>query len=187
MMKTEYFNQHFAGHAETGSKTMRNALGLLAALAMSFPVAAQAQELDNGQYYRLTTQWQGDGKSLDVVNDGANDQLILADTGDYSGQYWKFTWLGDGYYRLTTQWQGEGKSLDVVNDGTNDKLILADTGNYSGQNWRVERQANGYYRLTTQWQGAGKSLDVVNDGANNQLRLAPTGDYSGQYWNIVAQ
>jgi len=186
-MKNQYFNEYFADQSRAGRKTMRIALGLLALLVMSIPFAVQAQEFDDGRYYRLTTQWQGDGKSLDVVNDGANDKLILADTGDYSGQYWKFTRLSDGYYRLTTQWQGDGKSLDVVNDGANDKLILADTGNYSGQHWRVERQANGHYRLTTQWQGAGKSLDVVNDGANNQLRLAPTGDYSGQYWKIVAQ
>ncbi|WP_052161578.1 RICIN domain-containing protein [Hoeflea sp. BAL378] len=186
-MHNEYSDAHFANPSKAWRKSMWLALGMFASLVISAPSSAQAQEFDDGQYYRLTTEWQGDGKSLDVVNDGANDQLILADTGDYSGQYWKFTSVGDGFYRLTTQWQGAGKSLDVVNDGTNEKLILADTGNYSGQNWRVERQANGYYRMTTQWQGAGKSLDVVNDGVNNQVRLAPTGDYSGQYWKIVAQ
>ena len=180
-------NEYFANHFKAGRNSIWTVLGVVAALVMAVPIAVQAQEFDDGRYYRLTTQWQGDGKSLDVVNDGANNQLILADTGDYTGQYWKFTSLGDGYYRLTTQWQGAGKSLDVVNDGANDKLILADTGNFSGQHWRVERQANGYYRLTTQWQGPGKSLDVVNDGANDKLNLAATGDYSGQYWNIVAQ
>jgi hypothetical protein len=41
-------------------------------------------------YYRLTTQWQGEGKSLDIVNDRKNNnQPILADTGNYSGQFWK--------------------------------------------------------------------------------------------------
>jgi hypothetical protein len=165
----------------------RIVLGLMTSFMFALPLSVQAQDFDNGRYYRLTTMWQGDGKSLDVVNDGVNNQLILADTGNYSGQYWKFTNLGGGYYRLTTQWQGTGKSLDVVNDGVNDKLILAETGNYSGQHWRIERQPNGYFRLTTQWQGTGKSLDVVNDGTNNRLRLAPSGDFSGQYWKIVAQ
>lgn len=139
-------------------------------------------------YYRLTTQWQGDGKSLDVVNDGKNnDQLVLADTGDFSGQYWKFTPLEGGYYRLTTEWLGAGKSLDVVNDGkSNSQLILAKTGNFTGQYWKITRMGDGYYRLTTQWRGVGKSLDVVNDGkTNDQLILANTANVSGQSWKIT--
>ena len=87
-------------------------------------------------YHRLTTEWQGEGKSLDVVNDGENNKLQLANTGNYSGQHWKIT-PENGYYRLTTEWQGEGKSLDVVNDGENNKLQLANTGNYSGQHWKI--------------------------------------------------
>lgn len=139
------------------------------------------------EYYRLTTQWQGDGKSLDVVNDGVNNQLQLAKTGNFSGQMWKITSSGNGYYRLTTQWQGDGKSLDVVNDViNNDQLQLAPTGNYSGQHWKITPVGNGYYRLTTEWQGDGKSLDVVNDGANNRLKLANTGNFSGQMWKITA-
>jgi hypothetical protein len=36
--------------------------------------------------------WQGDGKSLDIVNDSKNNnQPILAPKGNYSGQYWKLT------------------------------------------------------------------------------------------------
>jgi hypothetical protein len=177
----------FANHSQIQPIPKRTVLGLLASLILFVPFNAQAQEFDNGIYYRLTTMWQGDGKSLDVVNDGVNNKLQLADTGNYSGQHWKFTRIDDGYYRLTTQWQGESKSLDVVNDGTNNRLQLADTGNFSGQHWRVERQSNGYYRLTTMWQGEGKSLDVVNDGVNNKLQLADTGDYSGQYWKITGQ
>ncbi|AKI01036.1 hypothetical protein IMCC20628_02337 [Hoeflea sp. IMCC20628] len=177
----------FTHHPRTQPICKRTVLGLLASLVLFVPFSAQAQEFDNGIYYRLTTMWQGEGKSLDVVNDGVNNKLILADTGNYSGQYWKLTELDDGSYRLTTQWQGDGKSLDVINDGTNNRLQLADTGNYSGQHWRVVRQSNGYYRLTTDWQGEGKSLDVVNDGVNNKLQLADTGDYSGQYWKITGQ
>ncbi|MCY0094633.1 RICIN domain-containing protein [Hoeflea ulvae] len=181
------FSKAFALHARTRPMRKQTFLALLASFVLVVPFGAQAQEFDNGIYYRLTTMWQGEGKSLDVVNDGVNNKLILADTGNYSGQYWKVTRLDDGSYRLTTQWQGEGKSLDVVNDGTNNRLQLADTGNYSGQHWRVVRQSNGYYRLTTDWQGEGRSLDVVNDGVNNKLQLADTGDFSGQYWKIAAQ
>ncbi|WP_153801074.1 RICIN domain-containing protein [Foetidibacter luteolus] len=152
---------------------------------LCFSTAATAQ-VDTGFYYRLTTQWQGDGKSLDVINDGKNNnQLQLATTGNYSGQYWKFTPIGNGYYRLTNQWQGALKSLDILNDGKNNSPILANTGSYSGQNWKVTTLGNGYYRFTTMWQGDGKSLDVINDGKNNRLQLANTGLYSGQFWKLT--
>lgn len=147
-----------------------------------------AAAFDQNKYYRLTCQWQGEGKSLDIVNDGKNNnQLQLANTGKFTGQAWKITPLGKGFYRLTTMWQGEDKSLDVVNDGkNNNKLQLAKTGRYSGQAWKITPVGNGYYRLTTKWQGDGKSLDVVNDGKNNnQLQLAKTGKYSGQLWKIT--
>ena len=46
-----------------------------------------------GGFYRLTTQWLGDGKSLDVINDGTNNQVWLSNSADVSGQYWKLTRL----------------------------------------------------------------------------------------------
>ena len=143
---------------------------------------------DPKSYYRLTTEWQGDGKSLDVVPDGKNNnQLHLAKTGKFTGQYWKLTPVEGGYYRLTTQWQGEGKSLDVVPDGkNNDRLHLAKTGKFTGQYWKITSLGDGYYRLTTKWQGDGKSLDILNDGKNNnQLILTDTGDATGKAWKIT--
>jgi hypothetical protein len=53
--------------------------------------AATREGFDPNGYYRFTTQWQGDGKSLDIVNDGKNNQVILADTGNFSGQIWRIT------------------------------------------------------------------------------------------------
>lgn len=143
-----------------------------------------SQSFESG-FYRLTTQWQGDGRSLDVVNDGVNNKLQLAASGNFSGQFWRITPVGDGFYRLTTQWLGEKKSLDIINDGANNKLILADSGNAAGQLWKITSLGNGFYRLTTKWQGDGKSLDVVNDGANNKLQLAETGNFTGQFWKIT--
>ena len=149
-------------------------------------ITATREGFDPNSYYRFTTQWRGDGKSLDIVNDGkSNNQLILADTGNFSGQRWRITPVGDGYYRLTAEWQGNAKSIDVVNAGKNNQLIMADTGNYSGQFWKITSLGGGYYRLTTQWQGDGKSLDIVNDGKNNQVILADTGNFSGQSWKIT--
>ena len=148
---------------------------------------ATAQEgFAPNNYYRFTTKWRGDGKSLDIVNDGKlNNQLRLTDTGNFSGQRWRITPIGDGYYRFTSEWRGNSKSIDVVNDGKNNQLIMADTGNYSGQFWKITSLGGGYYRLTTQWQGDGKSLDIVNDGKNNQVILAGTGNFSGQIWKIT--
>ncbi len=122
-------------------KILACSLIAVVSVALSGAVFAASEEgvFDAKSYYRLTTKWRGDGKSLDVVNDGKNNnQLILAKTGKFSGQFWKITSLGAGYYRLTTQWQGEGKSLDIVNDRkNNNQPILADTSNYSGQFWKI--------------------------------------------------
>lgn len=139
---------------------------------------------DENYYYRLTTAWQGPGKSLDIINDGKNTKLQLAKTGNFTGQFWKIKYINNGFYRLTTAWQGEDKSLDVINDGKNTKLQLAKTGNFSGQFWLIKKINSKFYRLTTQWQGKGKSLDVINDGKNNKLQLAKTGNFSGQYWKL---
>lgn len=158
---------------------------IFAGVTALFSTLAQSQSIEPNVYYRLSSQWQGEGLSLDVVNDGKNNQIQLAKTGEFSGQLWKFTPLPGGFYRITTQWQGEGKSLDVVNDGKNNRLQLADTGGYSGQAWKVTPQGNGYAKLTTQWLGDAKSLDVINDGRNNRLQLADSGDYSGQYWKLT--
>ncbi len=157
---------------------------LLLFLLLLIAQSLYSQAFNDG-YYRLTTQWQGEGKSLDVINDGVNNKLHLVNSANVTGQFWKITSLGNGYYRLTTQWQGENKSLDVVNDGTNNKLQLAATSNVSGQFWKITSVGNGFYRLTTKWLGEGKSLDIVNDGTNNKLKLADTDNVSGQFWKIT--
>jgi hypothetical protein len=66
---------------------------LLVALECRAQANAQQAQAPNTQvYYRLTTKWCGDDMSLDVVNDSkANNQLILAKTGNFSGQLWKLT------------------------------------------------------------------------------------------------
>jgi len=164
-------------------------LFLIFGVFLLFPTKnIHSQNIDPNFYYRLTTQWQGEGKSLDVLNDGKdNNKLILNKTGEYTGQFWKLTPVGNGYYRITCQWQGDGKSLDIVNDGkNNNQPILAKTGPYSGQYWKFTAVGNGYYRLTSQWQGPGKSLDIVNDGKNNNKTvLAKTANYTGQFWKLT--
>lgn len=163
---------------------MKLKIRLFILLLFLFSQSIYSQTFGNG-YYRLTNQSLGNVKSLDVVNDGTNSKLQLANTGNASGQFWKITPLGNGYYRLTTQWLGETKSLDVINDGTNNKLQLATTSNASGQYWKFTLIGNGYYRLTTKWIGEIKSLDVVNDGQSNKIQLSDSGDFTGQYWKFT--
>lgn len=154
---------------------------------MAGTVSAQVSDdarFESGKYYRLTSQFLGQGKSLDVTNDNSN-LVVLEDTGNYTGQSWRIEKLANGYYRLTTQFRGKDLSLDVINDGAKNRLHLAKTGDYSGQFWKIQKLSGGAYRLTTAFQGDGKSLDVINDGQKRNVQLAATGNYTGQSWLIT--
>ncbi|RKG52496.1 hypothetical protein D7X30_33345 [Corallococcus sp. AB011P] len=136
-------------------------------------------------YYRLTTLWQGEGMSLDILYDGkANNVPILARTGDYDGQRWKLTPEANGFYRLTTQWRGT--SLSLANAAGN-RPLLVKSADVPEQRWKLIPEPNGIYRLTTQAQGDALSLDIVNDSiANNIPILAKTGcNDSGQLWKVT--
>lgn len=150
---------------------------------------ARAGSFDAGFYYYLSTEFEGANRVLDVVNDGkANDQVVLAKKGDFSGQLWKLTPEEGGFYRLTNQWKGSEFSLDVVNDGkNNNKLALAKSDAVTGQLWKLTPAGDGSYRLTTQWRGAKFSLDVYNDAEekSSSLILAPTDEVTGQYWKVT--
>jgi hypothetical protein len=163
------------------------AVSLLAAILPPAALEAPTPAFDPTAYYRLTTDFQGECKSLDIVNDASDSQPILAKTARVSGQLWRITPEGNGYVRLSTQWLGTGKSLDIINDATDDRPILAPTAAVSGQLWKITAFGDGYYRLTTQWQGTGKSLDIVNDVTDDRLILAPTAAVSGQRWRITKE
>ena len=189
------YNKHHHGVWWDGSKwtvfnqdrvAMPNGAGFNIITLTPKPVEVTPSEtIDPDAYYRITSYWQGAGKSLDIVNDGTNDHPWLGDSGPYSGQFWKLTPVGGGYYRLTTQWLGTGKSLDIINDGKNNQPVMSNSENYSGQLWKLTPLPGGFYRLTTQWLGDGKSLDVINDGTNNQVWLSNSADVSGQYWKLT--
>ncbi|WP_158623463.1 RICIN domain-containing protein [Corallococcus sp. CA053C] len=144
------------------------------------PVVASA--FDVRCHYRLTTLWQGEGLSLDIVNDGTNTTPLLAKTALVSGQLWKLTPEASGAYRLTTQWRGPGFSL--ANTAGNRPLLVT-TAAAPEQLWKVTPVGNGAYWLTNQAQAAALSLDIVNDGRNTTPTLAKTGSYSGQMWKVA--
>ncbi|RKG67794.1 hypothetical protein D7V80_14945 [Corallococcus sp. CA054B] len=138
-------------------------------------------------YYRLTTLWQGDGMSLDIIGDGkANNTPILAKTGRYTGQLWKLTPEANGFYRLTTQWRGT--SMSLANTAGN-RPLLVKSADVPEQRWKLNPEPNGIYRLTTQAQGDALSLDIVNDSrANNIPILAKAGcNDSGQLWKVTPE
>ena len=110
-------------------------VGVLTSIALS-PIALSQPANFSKESYRLQTQFTGNKKCLDIVNDGRNNELIMADCGNYSGQSWSIK-KTRGYYRLQTEFTGNKKCLDIVNDGDNNKLTMADCGNYSGQFWKT--------------------------------------------------
>ena len=136
---------------------------------------------------KFRTSFTGPNKCLDIVNEGKNNKLQLADCGNYSGQNWSAEDNSDGTVKLRTEFTGDAMCLDVVNDGANNKVQMAACGNYSGQMWRmtkIDASEGPVFVLQNQFTGTAKCLDVVNDGNNNRLQLAACGNFSGQHWHI---
>lgn len=134
-------------------------------------------------YYRLTTVWQGEGMSLDILGDGKADNVpILARTRGVTGQFWKLTPEANGFYRLTTQWRGT--SLSLANTAGNRPLLVKSAA-VPEQRWKLVPQPNGIYRLTTQAQGDALSLGIVND--NNPILAKTDRNDSGQLWKVTSE
>lgn len=147
--------------------------------------------IDTSAYYRLTNTYLGTSQSLDIVNDGNDSRkLKMANSGNFSGQFWHFVRLDGGSsnhpkYALRTQFRGEGFSLDVKNNaGTNSRsLHLAPTGHYSGQFWTVTpwQDGTGTFRLTNDFTGPDVHLDTY---ADTHEPFLDTGDHTGQHWRF---
>ncbi len=137
--------------------------------------------------YRLQTIFTGNKNCLDIINDGRNNQLTMAECGNFSGQNWKILPSKKaGYSRLQTMFTGRARCLDIINDGQNNQLTMANCGDFSGQYWKIlPSQKTGYSRLQTMFTGGNKCLDIINDGQNNQVTMANCGDFSGQYWKVT--
>ncbi len=141
--------------------------------------------LDTSAVYYLSTQWQGEGKTL-AVKSGTANQVELQDRKEVTAHHWKFKLAPNGYYRLVNN-AFPSKSLDIVNDGkANNKLTLAPSQNYSGQFWKVSVLGDGsFVRFTSLWQGDRISIDILNNGVNNELIMNATANVSGQWWKLT--
>ena len=78
----------------------------------------------------------GEGKVIDVINDGTNNKMRLTDKAGYSGQYWMIVPSGEGLYRFANGWQTE-KALDGNIDPENPVAFLSPVGNVASQFWRI--------------------------------------------------
>jgi len=137
--------------------------------------------MDTSVLYRLTNNFLGHGQSLDVKPDGSG-RLMMAPTGDYTGQLWRLVARSGGKYALRTSYLGECFSLDVINDGINTTPCLAATGEFTGQMWTLTPWPDGTYRLTNDFTGPDTSLDTYGDTHDPWLN---TGDHTGQHWTLT--
>jgi len=137
--------------------------------------------MDTSVLYRLTNNFLGHDQSLDVNPDGSG-RLMMAPTGDYTGQLWHLVARGGEKYALRTSYLGECFSLDVINDGINTTPCLAATGDFTGQMWTLTQWPDGTYRLTNDFTGPDTSLDTYADTHDPWLN---TGDHTGQHWTLT--
>lgn len=173
-----------------GGMIMCNRLNLMAGVAALFAVVpgpSLAQSIDESFYYKLSTDFRGDGMKLDVFNGGPkNNRTRLEPDQDVSGQFWRLVANGDGTYRLSTLFRGQNMCLDIFNGGpNNNEPHLTRCGNYTGQFWKLNEEG-GAIRLTTTFRGPRMCLDIFNGGPNNnQPHLARCGNYTGQLWTFT--
>lgn len=143
-------------------------------------------------YYRLNTVFQGPGLSLDVINDGTNNRVIMAPSGNFTGQYWRFEPVAGrpGNYRMFSFWRGPSVALDIINGGAdNNQPILAPVGNFTGQLWSLTAlpEFAGSVALTTEFRGPNLALEGAGGSTANRPVLATFGPFSGQAWNLVPE
>ena len=151
------------------------------------PSPTLAQSLDQGFYYKLSTEFRGVGMKLDVLNEGAkNDMTQLQPDQDASGQLWRFVGNGDGTFRLSTLFRGPEMCLDTFNGGpNNNQPHLTKCANVSGQLWNIKPD-RGAFRFMTKLRGESMCLDIFNGGPNNnQPHLAKCANFSGQLWVLT--
>lgn len=156
----------------------------IAPVVTAIPIAIPFRP-DPSVYYRLTNDYTGPNKALDVINDSTNlHKIHIVDLANFSGQFWRFHERSPGKYDLSTRWLGPDKCLDVINDAgvASTSVRLADKGDFSGQFWTLTPWGDGSWRLTNDFTGPNKHLDVYSDTKEGFLG---TDNHSGQHWHLT--
>ena len=152
---------------------------------LSSPDGGAGGLFDPDGWYRMTTLFQGPERSLDVYtrdDEQPTSRLLLRDTGDFTGQHWRFTLRPDGAYRITNMHR-EGLALDVLEDRP-DLPVLAAASDALTQAWEITPLDEGDYRIINRSR-PGDSLDIENDEHDSKPTLAATGDFDGQHWRLT--
>jgi hypothetical protein len=101
---------------------MTNNLSLILAITVLLarvPGQASAQNVDQDFYYKLSTQFRGNGMKLDVFNGGPKNNLTrLEPDQDVAGQFWRFEGNADGTFRLSTQFRGPTRCILMFTYGS---------------------------------------------------------------------
>lgn len=143
----------------------------------SSPTFTPAALVDTTQWYRIVNLALGKERSLDS---GERD-VVFGPTGSWSGQYWRFTDLGDGYYRLNNQFQGAARSLDMSADS--DTPFLGDSANFTGQQWSLHpADVPGYFEVKNRFIGSDYTLTA---DANGNIFMAIATNGAGQKWKLT--
>jgi hypothetical protein len=145
-----------------------------------------SNESSRSEKVRLWTLFTGHGRCLDIINDSADDKLMMANCGRYTGQLWTLeSTETQGLMQLKTEFTGAEKCLDVINDDADDKLVLAPCRDFTGQLWSLrETDEEGFVRLSNEFTGPDRCLDIINDEQDDKLILADCGNYTGQFWRV---
>jgi hypothetical protein len=115
-------------------------------------------------------------QNVALGGDYSLDTGVIASTGNYTGQEWMLSPLGNNYYRLTNNFQGTAMSFDTTQ--------MASSGNYTGQEWLLVPITNDVYRLTNDYLGPGTSLAV--DTGTHAIESVPSAEDDRQYWQITS-
>jgi hypothetical protein len=158
-----------------------------------FLLSLLASEVDaQVKQNQLRNTLTGSDNCLDIIEDGKNNRLTMAQCGNIAGQRWSLTAseTNPESYRLQTPFTGADKCLDIINDGENNKLIMAKCSKVAGQLWRVTPSKiipgnSGYYFVKNKLTGASNCLNVIEDGRNNKLTMVKCDNISGQSWKIT--
>jgi hypothetical protein len=170
-----------------GANQQRDILMRSRRLAAACVVFAGLLSADaNAQSSRLWNLFTGARTCLDIVNDGKNNTVTLAECANVSGQLWLIEPSEtEGFFRLKTTFSGSDKCLDIINDDEDNKLSMAECSPVSGQLWKLEpSEPKGFSRVENMFTGPGKCLDVINDADDKNLTMAECGAFFGQLWGL---
>ena len=120
----------------------------------------------------------GSNKCMDIINDGANNKLIMGTCGNYSGQQWTMTPTTLGHVTFSNQFSGLNKCLEA----TGTSLRMNNCNAAPSQRWKVEPDKYNKNYSTVSNGATKMCVDIINDGQNNKLVMGACGHYSGQQW-----